>query len=102
MVIDITARPAIYYRHREADKFIVRSGNLLPRRKRKILSFFGLYLDAKAVAEEKADLPKIFGEVHGILRHFHINDPELSEVGGTGSAGHASRGSALQESGYIR
>ncbi len=63
---------------------------------------FGLHLDAKAVAAEGNDYAASIGGVRGKFSHFHINDPELREVGSTGAVDHFAMGKALKASGYDR
>lgn len=63
---------------------------------------FGLHLDAKAVAGEGGDFLKTFTTVMDKLRHFHINDPELTEVNSTGLVDHIALGGALKTAGYNR
>jgi len=63
---------------------------------------FGLHLDAKAVAAEGNDYMSLIKSVKGKFSHFHINDPELGEVGSTGTVDHFAMGKALKASGYDR
>lgn len=63
---------------------------------------FGLHLDAKALAEEGGNyLDKLKGVLQK-LQHFHISDPNLTEVNSTGSVDHFSMGKAIKEIGYNR
>lgn len=61
---------------------------------------FGLHLDAKAIAEEGGNFVNIFKSVVHKLKHFHINDPDLTEVDSTGLVNHFLIARALQEVGY--
>ncbi|MBW1740215.1 MAG: sugar phosphate isomerase/epimerase [Deltaproteobacteria bacterium] len=61
---------------------------------------FGLHLDAKAVAEEGGNFSDIFRTVIFKLKHFHINDPGLTEVNSTKKVDHKSMGLALKNAGY--
>jgi len=62
---------------------------------------FQLHLDAKSVAAEPGDFPTILRLALPHLRHFHVNDPGLGEVGATGLY-HEALGAALRSSGYDR
>lgn len=63
---------------------------------------FGLHLDAKALAEEGDKHLHIFKNVLQQLRHFHINDPNLTEINSTGFVDHLSMGKAIRNAGYNR
>jgi sugar phosphate isomerase/epimerase len=63
---------------------------------------FGLHLDAKAIAAEGSDYAASIKDARGKFSHFHINDPDLSEVGSTGAVDHFAMGKALRDSQYDR
>jgi D-psicose/D-tagatose/L-ribulose 3-epimerase len=60
---------------------------------------FKLHLDAKSFAEEAADHKKIINDVFSCLKHFHINDPDLIEVGSVADY-HPEFGKILRETNY--
>ena len=62
---------------------------------------FQLHLDAKSLAREPGPPDQVLAAVLPMLRHFHINDPGLVEIGSTADY-HARLGAALQASGYDR
>jgi len=60
---------------------------------------FGLHLDAKALVDSKEDIKKILKQHIGILRHFHVSEPDLAPPG-TSGFDHTLFGKALTESSY--
>ena len=60
---------------------------------------FGLHLDAKSVYAEGPDCESVFKKMSPHIRHFHINDPGLGEVGSR-AAYHESFGKMLNAAGY--
>lgn len=60
---------------------------------------FGLHLDAKAMVDAKEDFNTVFQKYGGILKHFHICDPELAPPGCRG-LDHSLIGKALSDSPY--
>jgi len=63
---------------------------------------FGLHLDAKAVSAEGGDLFATLQRVIPKLEHFHINDPNLTEINSSGTVPHDLLAQALQAAGYHR
>jgi D-psicose/D-tagatose/L-ribulose 3-epimerase len=61
---------------------------------------FGLHLDAKAISEENDDFLNILSPIKDRIKHFHINDPNLTEINSTGLVDHASLGKALRNIDY--
>ena len=61
---------------------------------------FGLHLDAKAVAAEDMRIEDIVLECKGHIRHFHINDPDLQQIG-TVADYHERIGQALIQNDYL-
>ncbi len=60
---------------------------------------FKLHLDAKSVAEEAVDHKKLINDIFPYLKHFHINDPDLIEVGSVADY-HPKFGKILREVNY--
>jgi sugar phosphate isomerase/epimerase len=60
---------------------------------------FQLHLDATSVAEEGGDPREIFSGALPVMKHFHINDPDLAPLG-THAGYHQAMGAALRASGY--
>ena len=61
---------------------------------------FGLHLDSKAVAAEGQDLNKIFRLSEPYLKHFHISEPQLREIGSTGEVDHTLMARTLRDIDY--
>lgn len=61
---------------------------------------FGLHLDAKAVSAEGGDLFARLQRATPKLEHFHINDPNLTEISSSGTVPHGLLAQALQTAGY--
>ncbi len=59
----------------------------------------GLHLDAKSLASEKTEIKEIIRNCKGKIEHFHINDPDLGEVG-LAAGYHKNIGEALKEINY--
>ncbi|MCM1038207.1 MAG: sugar phosphate isomerase/epimerase [Ruminococcus sp.] len=64
---------------------------------------FGLHLDAKAITAENTKIEKIILDCKEYIRHFHINDPNLQQIG-IAADYHKKIGEMLQKidySGYV-
>ena len=61
---------------------------------------FGLHLDSAALAEESGDIVDTLKRTIHALRHFHISEPELAEIGMSGKVDHETMGHVLRELGY--
>ena len=60
---------------------------------------FKLHLDAKSIAEEVIDHKELINSVFPYLKHFHINDPGLIEIGSVADY-HPKFGKILREANY--
>jgi len=60
---------------------------------------FKLHLDAKSIAEEVIDYKELINSVFPYLKHFHINDPGLIEIGSVADY-HPKFGKILREVNY--
>jgi sugar phosphate isomerase/epimerase len=60
---------------------------------------FALHLDVKAMSDEGQPIPDIIRASHGLVHHFHANDPNLRGPGNSG-LDHRPFAAALHEIGY--